>query len=77
MMVFDLPSAVAAHRTDRVPRLGHGGGDVLHCVLIEKQRNRDRSAERKQSLQRACNNTTKHGKTKPAHLVVHFNAEEY
>ena len=73
---FAHPSALALHRTDRVRRSGHGRGDVLHFFFSEKKRNRDRSAERRKSLKRACNNTTKHGKTKPAHLVLHFNAEE-
>ena len=74
---FAHPSALAMHRTDRVRRSGHGDGDVLHFFLSEKQRNRHSSAERRKSLQRACNNTTKRLKTKPAHLVVHFKSEEW
>ena len=71
----DLRHALEAHGTARVTHAGHGGGDTLHSVPTQKQRNRDRNAERRQSLQRACDKTAKRGKWKPAHVVLHGNLQ--
>ena len=43
--VLDLisPCALEAYHTARVTLAGRAGGDVLHFVLTEMQRNRDRN----------------------------------
>ena len=63
------------NHTARLTLAGHGGGDVLHAVHTKKQRNRDSNVRRKQSRQRTVKTTNKHGKRKPAHLVLHYDEE--
>ena len=72
---LDLPRAHETHHTARVTHARQGGCDVVHIVPIQKQRNRDRNVEQRQSVQRIGNQTTKHGKRQPAYLVLHRDAE--
>ena len=67
---LDPPSAHEALRATRVTREGLGADDVLRSVPTKRQRDRDRHARRRQSIQRQVGKLSRQGKRKPACLAV-------
>ena len=60
---------------ERVTREEAGVGDVLHSVPSKRQRDRDRSARHRQSVQRQGGELSRKGKRNPALLVVRGDAQ--